>query len=429
MTAPAASAERSSDTRLHGRRLALARLAWLAIAVLALGLLVASIPPSFQHLRTVCAGDACASEQLTPARVQALHNLGLSADYYAAHSIALTLVFALVCGVTATTIVVRKADDWLALLTALMLMTSGSTIFGDFGALAESAPAWWLPIQFVAFIGQATTMLFFFLFPTGRFVPRWTRAVAVLWIAWTAPEYFLPTSPFNPFNEAFWPPLLSNVVFMGFVGAFIVAQLHRYRRVSDPVQRQQTKWVVFGATAAGGGFLALLAPMVFFPSLEQNVLIALAVETAMLVCLLLIPLSIGMAILRSRLWDIDLVINRTLVYGLLTAALAGVYFGGVAMLQGLFRALIGQDSDVAIVAATLAVAALFLPLRRRIQVAIDRRFYRRKYDAAAILAAFSAALRDDADFERVSAGLLGVVRETVQPAHASLWWREPEEIR
>jgi hypothetical protein len=142
-----------------------------------------------------------------------------------------------------------------------------------------------------------------------------------------------------------------------------------------------------------------------------------------------LPVFTGIAIVRYRLYDIDLIINRTLVYGVLTGTLALVYFGGVALLQGVgsvvlqipFRALTGQETQLTTVAATLAIAALFTPLRRRVQGFIDRLFYRRKYDAAKTLEAFSARLRNETDLDALSNDLVGVVRETMQPAHVSLW--------
>jgi ADP-ribosylglycohydrolase len=143
-----------------------------------------------------------------------------------------------------------------------------------------------------------------------------------------------------------------------------------------------------------------------------------------------IPVAAGIAILKYRLYDIDVVINRTLVYGSLTTALALTYFGGVATTQAIFRALTGQEQQpqLAIVVSTLVIAALFNPLRRQVQAFVDRRFYRRKYDAAKTLAAFSAKLRDETDLEALNSALVRVVRETMQPAHVSLWLR-PDTFR
>jgi len=203
------------------------------------------------------------------------------------------------------------------------------------------------------------------------------------------------------------------------------AQVYRYLRVSSPTQRQQTKWVLFGYTAALGGYLGWISFYAILPLARpgSRLVADMIGATVTSGLMLIIPLSFGVAILRYRLYDIDVVINRTLVYGSLTATLVALYFGGIVVLQRLFVLLTGEQSTLAIVASTLLIAALFSPLRRRIQAFIDRRFYRRKYDTRKTLEAFSAKLRNDSDLDVLSDDLVSVVRETMQPAHVSLWLR------
>ena len=185
----------------------------------------------------------------------------------------------------------------------------------------------------------------------------------------------------------------------------------RFRR-SRGEERQQLKWFVYAGVLSVGAVL--------LPSAASSFL--------QLLVLPLLPVAAGIAILRYRLYDIDIVINRTLVYGALTASLAAVYFGGVTATQAIFRALTGQEEQpqIAIVISTLVIAALFMPLRRRIHGFIDRRSYRSKYDARKTLEAFSAKLRDETDLDALNAALVGVVRETMQPAHVSLWLRSSD---
>jgi hypothetical protein len=193
--------------------------------------------------------------------------------------------------------------------------------------------------------------------------------------------------------------------------------------VSNLVQRQQTKWVVYGFTANIVIVFGAFLPALIFP----RSIFALAFPLFYICTLFLYPLTIGIAILRYRLWDIDLVINRTLVYGTLMVMLALVYVGLVIGLQSLVHLVTGTISEqpLVIVASTLAIYALFQPLRRRIQTVIDRRFYRRKYDAARTLAVFSATLRNEVDLNQLRENLLNVVQETMQPTHVSLWLCSP----
>ena len=180
---------------------------------------------------------------------------------------------------------------------------------------------------------------------------------------------------------------------------------------------------MFGTTLGVAGTFPLQLPVDLSLVGGDTPLTLLLLKVGFTLSLMLIPLSIGVAVLRSHLFDIDVLINRTLVYGSLTATLVALYFGGIVVLQRLFVALTGEKSTLAVVASTLVIAALFTPLRRRIQSFIDRRFYRRKYDARKTLEAFSAQLRDETDLDALSDDLVGVVREAMQPAHISLWLR------
>jgi hypothetical protein len=210
--------------------------------------------------------------------------------------------------------------------------------------------------------------------------------------------------------------VLTGILLVGIVGA-VASVVLRFRR-SRGVERQQMKWFVYAAA------LLLLGPVEgLLPEIVSTVLFG--------VVIIALPTTIGIAVLRYRLYEIDIIINRTLVYGSLTAMLAAVYVSGVATTQTIFRALTGQEQQpqLAIVISTLVIAALFNPLRRRIQSFIDRRFYRRKYDAAKTLEAFSAKLRDETDLDALSDDLVGVVRETMQPAHVSLWLRSDTPLK
>jgi hypothetical protein len=219
---------------------------------------------------------------------------------------------------------------------------------------------------------------------------------------------------------------LALLLWFGTVLGLPIVQLSRYWQVASDVERQQTKWVAFGFSLFGALAAGLLAPAIFQPSLANPTSFYNAIHTSILLAAsTLLPFAIAFAILRYRLWDIDVLIRLTLVYGTLTGLLVVIYAGLIVGLESLVVALSGQTSQpVVIVVATLASAALFQPLRERIQRGIDRRFYRRKYDAAKTLAAFSATLQSEVDLRELSERLLEVVEETMQPVHLSLWLRQ-----
>jgi len=402
---------------LGGRLLAFARSVWVLIALLALSILIIGLPAYFTFLHAACRSvAACAvNGALTPEDLHMVSRLGISLDTYVICMVILNAVSSLVWTAIGWLIFWRKSDEVIPLFVALFLVTF-TLAFGIGDALAFVSPAWLVPVKFVRLIGDTLIILFISLFPNGRFIPRWTRWLVFPSIVLGALSDLTP--PGSPFNSS----LLSGTILLLLIGVMGFAQLYRYRKVSNLVQRQQTRWVVFGFTVTVVGCLVLFVPYLIFPGLSQpGSGFDLYVAPGVIVVVLPIPVSIGIAILRSRLWDIDIIINRALVYGTLTVSLALVYAGLIIGLQALLGTIIKQNNDVTIVASTLAIFALFQPLRSRIQRLIDRRFYRRKYNAARTLEAFSATLRNEVDLATLSEHLVTVVDETMQPAHVSLW--------
>jgi hypothetical protein len=410
-------ARNQSETRRQGHWLVLARMLWIALVLLVLVMFVATIPALIADLHDACATAACQT-LIAPLTAQQYRTAGLSVNFALLYFYMLTVFSSLTLLTIGAVIFWLRSHDFMALYSSFALVTFAMT--NGSSSLVALVPVWWLPIQIIAFLGNLFFGTFLYLFPNGHFVPRWTRWLVVGWVIYSFVDVFFPNSSLN--NS--WP---IGLLFLGLLASILVAQVYRYRRVSSRAERQQTKWVVYGVAIALVGFLSIILlfwenVLSLFPPSPFAVLIT---ETFATVFILLIPLSIAFAILRSRLWDIDIIINRTLVYGALTGILALVYIGSILLLQSLLREIIHQNSAVAIVISTLLIYALFGPLRHRIQQIIDRRFYRRKYNAAKVVAAFSATLRNEVDLEQLQARLLEVVQETMQPAHVSLWVRPP----
>ena len=299
---------------------------------------------------------------------------------------------------------------------------------------AGVALAWLTSWVWILFIG--CIVLSFLLFPDGRLPGRgWTWlawlsvlliSVVAVWQAFSPGVIVGLGSIRNPLGIEGLPSAYKPVQTIVFALLFVVTIstfVLRLRRARG-IERQQIKWPAYIAVMAAVGSV-----------LTYNISEAMGARwlewagfVVLLAALVSFPISIGIAIVRYRLYEIDLLINRTLVYGSLTATLVALYFGGIVVLQRIFVLLTGQQSTLAVVASTLLIAALFTPLRRRIQGFIDRSFYRNKYDARKTLEAFSAQLRDETDLDALGEDLVGVVREAMQPAHVSLWLR-PDEPR
>ena len=407
----------SSATTLRGRWLLFARAAWFTIATLALGLFFAAIPGYVSN--ALALGEA--TWMGTP--VEAPAGLVFALDLV---GVLASIAAVLVCLTLAGVLFWRRSDEWMIIFVSAYLLLYGTVLAGPLERAEAFYPEWpSLAIDVIQpLFFTAPTIALFVLFPDGTFVPRWTRWLILFSVLLTALILYLPPS--------------YSVVFTGLtvIGAMF-AQIYRYRRVSSPTERQQTKWVLFGILS----WLVLMGIVSIPYSFELNLppgsprpWWALVSSTGWWLTLTIVPLTLSVAVLHYRLYDIDLLINRTLVYGSLSATLALIYFAGVATTQAVFRVLTGhqEPSQLAIVGSTLVIAALFNTLRRRIQSFIDRRFYRRKYNARMILESFSEKLRDETDLESLNDDLLNVVAETMQPSSVSLWLRgrggrEPSE--
>ncbi|GHO49066.1 hypothetical protein [Ktedonospora formicarum] len=337
---------------------------------------------------------------------------GLTLSQYAIEQIIFDILFTLPILVVATVIVWRARKNWFAWYSAFVVIFIGEYLFNNPIYAARLIPLAFYDANAVCW---PLLLLYFFFFPNGKPTPR--RA---LWLVVPLSLIHLTLEVVSVLaTYALIPPAILNDEFLQSLFTYpiglevfliLLSQVYRYWRVSSPLEKQQTKWFLLG--------LAIFAFSFFLP--EDG--FAFNEELGFFLFAFL-PLGIGVAILRYRLWDIDILIRRTLVYSILTAILALIYVGLILALQSLAYVLAGQEQDhpVFIIGSTLAIAALFHPLRRRVQWAIDRRFYRRRYDASKMVDGFGTMLRQEVELDQLSEHLLTVVQETMQPAHTSLW--------
>jgi hypothetical protein len=408
--------QHGATTRLTGRRLALARAIWLGLTIIYLAMLAISLPLYWDKLLS------------DPYGIQnSLAQIGLTLQFFVVYVIVLNCLVILALMGMAILIFLRKSDDWMALLVSLMMVAICAVTLPISGVLTDAGPVIALFYHAMRALGVGIGLLVLFIFPDGRFVPGWARYMLALWFIYGLAWLFFPQlAPLAaPADMRTIEQLRALAVTLIFFGAGLFAQVYRYTRVADPVQRQQTKWVVFGFAMFMVGMFSISLPIIFVPALRQPgapLMVYLLIEIPfVLFCLTLVPLTIMISILKYQLWDIDALIRRTLAYSVLTATLAVFYFASVLFLQALFDRLIGQADNLALVGSTLAIAALFNPLRGRIQGNIDRRFYRQKYDAEKLIMSFGSSLRDEVEIDQLAARLLNAARDTFQPEGAELW--------
>jgi hypothetical protein len=343
-----------------------------------------------------------------------LTQLGWPAEAMVWVSVGRSLFLTLVTPVVGLLILWRKSRDWFGLYLAFAFLAQGVGGSSLTRPLIEQFSGYeWFNDTFGA-IGWQLFFIIFYFFPNGRPVPGWTRWIALAWGGFIIVRLI---SPEFADNGLWWLGL-------PFVFTALGSQIYRYFWRADAVQRQQTKWVMASVVVvlltAG-----LITPTGFDPPTGPDFGAALLQATIILLVLnvgtLLIPVAITISILFYRLWDIDVIIRKTLIYSVLSGLLALVYFGMVVLLQSVFDSVSGQQSPIAIVISTLIIAALFAPLRRRVQAVIDRRFFRKKYNAQQVLAEFAITARDETDMDKLTAELVRVVQETMQPETMSVW--------
>ncbi len=399
------------------RRVAL--FGWVLIALAKLVFFLLELRLDFIQILSPCQGADCNYNAISPAEVAVLEARGLSTLVYASVVTAISLLNVAVYWLLGGLILWRQGATPIGLAISLALLVIPITMITDPDNLYATYPRLLIPSLALNTIGGVFLNLFLYLFPNGRLYPRWAAiplagAILALLISRTQEIIFGRTGAIT-----FWDFIYLILTLLG-----VGFQVFRYMRGSTPVERQQTKWTLLGfffLLLAFPVWITFFGGIVDIPPGTPRLLGSLGGWLLSMLMTAALPVTLAIAILRYRLWDIDVIIRRTLVYGALTLTLALIYFGSVILLQILVTAVGGQQTAVVTVISTLVIAALFTPLRRRIQNDIDRRFFRKKYDAEKIVAAFGASLREEVDLDDLQVQIVAVVEETLQPDMVSLW--------
>jgi hypothetical protein len=404
------------QSKAHRSWILIAQAGWWIFAGLSILLFLAAFPEYFRLVNQVCAKSPCLGMQLNTGRAIILQLVGLDFEFYARLIVAIqTLVFLINLSI-GVFIFSRKSRDWLAILVSLMLITSIQTDL--YQAILIAYPALRLPAAWLGIVNSVLIVVFFYIFPTGSFRPRWTAGLAGLWII------LLAANSANPVLALTAPSQSSPVFFLflfALIGSSLFVLVYRYRNIFNSAQRDQSKWVVFGVVVAWGGQVILEFLRLSLPAFRMDAIMFISLNILILVWSLIMPVSIMLAVLSSALMDIDVLIRRTLAYSALTVTLLVVYISSVLLLQKIFVFVTGQRSSIVSIVSTLVIAAMFTPLRLRIQMSIDRVFFRNAYNTEHTIQAFHDSVREDVNREVICTQLVGIVRSTLQPEFISLW--------
>lgn len=356
----------STHTRLRGSSLLAARVAWFAIVGIAVALLIYAISPQYHRLRT------------DPETLQSLGQTGMSPQFHATLHMGLNVLYLAVFILTGIVIFWRRSDDWMAIFTSIMLVTFGGFVCNETVQVLLSQPE---PIprlvMLLAIIGHMSFIAFLYIFPDGKFVPRWTRLMVAALAVWAVFSAIFLLVPFSPLAM---PAFFSFLVFLGLYLSGAGAQIYRERHHYTSTQKQQIKWIIAGLTVALIGFVLAYISILGVPAADQTTLTLVLYDTlGGLVSNLLvtaIPISIAFSVLRYRLWDVDFVLSRGLVYGTITALLVIVFLAAFLLLQRILPSMAeGQHAPVALAISALVIGGSFQPIRKRLQSLVDRRLY------------------------------------------------------
>ena len=378
---------------------------------------IVGFPLGYAYLHTVCPSGC----SLTPENVRALEHIGLSISFYANLYMVIQALYILVSVGIALLIVFKKPGQWVPLGLSCFLIWFSAYEGADYPALVAAYPVLNVPVQLLLFLGGGILGFYAFLtFPNGKFGSRWVLGFYLVSVFEGVLAVFITTPVFVLINSVF--SFLSFFIILGVL-------IYRSRRLLNARERAATKWII-------------LSLSIFIPTVILVFLVLPAVAPADSLALLIVNIAgffgcginiagILMAVLYANAFDIDVFVRRTLVYTLLTAILALLYAGMVFGSQFGLATFSPQaaQSPLILVGSTLVIAALFQPMRHRIQRTIDRRFYRQKYDASRVIERFSASLHSEIDLADLSEQVVAVVQETMQPAHVSLWLREPSRTK
>ncbi|HKZ71076.1 MAG TPA: histidine kinase, partial [Anaerolineales bacterium] len=401
------------SVQLSAKWIRLIRLAWLTYALLVLALMLAGLPLVFNQMQTVCKGLECLWGQPSITGLQMLATSGLSLTTYAAYNTLLPLVVPILSLVLVTIVVWRKPNDRMALLFALVMGTCPVNLSNAPMALANTYPDFWLFAKVIEF-GAAGFLPFFYLFPNGQFIPRWSRWLILPNFLIVGLVVFLPASQIPGTPAA---TLTGAWVVIAAVSTFLF-QGYRYRYVANPVQRQQIKWLAYGlAMTSSTSILSSVLARVLAIDVQPGSLGFLISNTLATAAIAFFGISLWVAVLRYRLFDIDLLINRTLVYGVLTAGVVGVYVTIVAGLGAMFQS---QGKLLASLLATSLIAMLFQPARSRLQSAVNRLMYGERDDPYAVLSRFGQRLEATLAPDSILPTIVETITQTLKLPYAAM---------